>query len=160
VVIGVGDKLPNVPVKILATDGARDVSILDYCGDGRVVLFAVPGAFTPECSARHLPGFLDRHHAFLSHGIAKIGCIAVNDSFVMDAWAKANSVCDRITMLADGNGALTAAMGMTLDARPYGMGLRSQRYAMVIDRGVVAKLFVDEPGAFDVSAAEKVLAPL
>lgn len=156
----VGDKLPGVALKTLTPDGVRDVSVQDLCRQGTTILFAVPGAFTPQCSARHLPGFVERAAAFKAKGVDRIACVAVNDAFVMGAWARANNVGETLFMLADGNGEFTCAAGLDADARPYGMGLRSQRYAMVVKDGVVTQLFVDPPGAFEVSAAENVLSRL
>ncbi|MCB2108667.1 MAG: peroxiredoxin [Rhodobacteraceae bacterium] len=158
--VNVGDTLPDIVIKEMTADGPRDVSILDACGSGTAVVFAVPGAFTPACSAQHLPGFIQRIDAFKAKGVSAIICIAVNDVFVMDAWARANNVNGRIRMLADGNGALTRALGLQLDLRPYGLGVRSQRFAMVVKGGKVATLLVDEAGAFEVSAAGHVLANL
>jgi peroxiredoxin len=132
----------------------------DLCARGTSVIFALPGAFTPQCSARHLPGFLEHASDFKSKSVDRLACIAVNDVFVMDAWARLNNVDGRILMLADGNGDFTRACGLETDARPYGMGLRSQRYAMVVKDGRVTHLYIDEPGAFEVSAAAYVLSKL
>ena len=155
--VAVGQHLPNISLKTMTPDGVRDVALADFCRGKRVVFFAVPGAFTPACSARHLPGFLERSEALTRAGVDRIACIAVNDAFVMAAWARDNGVNDRIVMLADGNGEFSRAAGLDHDARPFGMGLRSQRYAMVVEDGVVKMLFVDPPGGFEVSSAEHVL---
>lgn len=158
--INIGQRLPDIALKTMTPEGVRDIALADLTRGKRVVIFAVPGAFTPACSARHLPGFLERHDALKAHGIDIIACVAVNDAFVMDAWARDNAVNGRVVMLADGNGEFARAVGLDLDARPYGMGVRSQRYAMVVEDGVVKSLFVEAPGAFEVSAAENVLASL
>ena len=126
-------------------------------GGKKVVLFALPGAFTPTCSAKHLPGFVNNFQAIKAKGVDAIACLSVNDAFVMDAWGKDQNVEDKVMMLADGNGDFTKAVGLTMDGTGYGMGLRSQRYAMVIDNGVVKTLNVEAPGAFEVSSAESVL---
>jgi peroxiredoxin len=156
--VRIGDPVPDVPVQTLASDGPQPVSLAALSRTGRLVLFAVPGAFTPACSARHLPGFVEHAADFKAKGVATLACLAVNDAFVMAAWGRSNAVGDRVLMLADGNGDFTRAMGLIQDARPYGMGLRSQRYAMVAERGRISHLFVEEPGAFEVSAAPYVLA--
>jgi peroxiredoxin len=128
-------------------------------GGKKVVLFSVPGAFTPTCSAKHLPGFVERADEILGKGVDTIACMAVNDVFVMHAWGK-SAKADRILMLADGNGEFTRALGLELDATGFGMGQRSQRFALVADDGVVSDLFVESPGEFRVSSAEYVLARL
>jgi peroxiredoxin len=128
-------------------------------GGKKVVLFSVPGAFTPTCSAKHLPGFVERADEILGKGVDTIACMAVNDVFVMHAWGK-SAKADRILMLADGNGEFTRALGLELDATGFGMGQRSQRFALVADDGVVSDLFVESPGEFRVSSAEYVLAKL
>jgi peroxiredoxin len=158
--IRIADSIPDVRVKMMAQGKVEDVSMADVCATGTSVIFAVPGAFTPACSARHLPGLLEHAADFKAKGVARVACIAVNDVFVMDAWARANHVDGRILMLADGNGEFTRACGLESDARPYGMGLRSQRYAMVVKEGRVAHLYIDEPGTFEVSAAAAVLSKL
>jgi peroxiredoxin len=128
-------------------------------GGKKVVLFSVPGAFTPTCSAKHLPGFVERADEILGKGVDTIACMAVNDVFVMHAWGK-GARADRILMLADGNGEFTRALGLELDATGYGMGQRSQRFALIADDGVVSDLFVESPGEFRVSSAEYVLSKL
>jgi peroxiredoxin len=136
------------------------VAIDDFCKGRRVALFAVPGAFTPTCSARHLPGFVTSHDALKARGIDAIACVSVNDVFVMDAWGHAQNVGDKVHMLADGNGLFAEKMGLVMDGHKFGMGSRSQRYSMVVEDGVVRHLNVEEPGAFAVSSAEYMLAQL
>jgi peroxiredoxin len=123
----------------------------------RVALFAVPGAFTPTCSAKHLPGFIGQAEALKAKGIDEIACVSVNDAFVMDAWGKSQNADDKVAMLADGNGAFSRALGLEMDASKFGMGQRSKRFSMVVDDGVVQALNVEEPGAFSVSSAEHML---
>ena len=159
-VIKVGDSLPNASLKALGRDGLFDVAITEICATGTTVIFALPGAYTPQCSARHLPGFLELAEDFKARGVARIICMSVNDAFVMDAWARHNHVHDKIIMLADGNGVFARATGQDLHARAYGMGVRSQRYAMVVKSGIITHFFVEEPGAFEVSAAAHVLSKL
>jgi len=156
--VRIGDPVPDVPVQTLDNNGLATVSVATLAQDGRLVLFAVPGAFTPACSARHLPGFVEHAADFKEKGVAALACIAVNDAFVMDAWGRANQANEHVRLLADGNAQFTRAMGLEHDSRPFGMGLRSQRYAMVAERGRITHLFVEEPGAFEVSAAPYVLA--
>lgn len=157
--IQAGDRIPDASVSVMTSDGPKPVSTADLFKGKRVVLFAVPGAFTPTCSAKHLPGFVDNAEDLLSRGVDEIVCMAVNDVFVMNAWGKSANA-DRITMLADGNGDFTRALGLELDASGFGMGQRSQRFALIADDGVVTRLFVEAPGEFRVSAAEHVLAEL
>jgi glutaredoxin/glutathione-dependent peroxiredoxin len=153
----VGDSLPDVTLKTMGETGPKDIAIKSLCASGATVIFALPGAYTPQCSARHLPGFLEHAADFKAKGVDRIACLSVNDVFVMDAWAKHNHVDDKVLMLADGNAEFTRAAGLDLDARGYGMGVRSQRYAMVIKNGAVTHMFIEEPGAFEVSAAAHVL---
>lgn len=157
--IKVGDRLPEATLKRLG-DGIHDVSTRDIFAGKRVVLFAVPGAFTPTCSARHLPGYIEHFEALRAKGIDTIACMAVNDPFVMSAWQKQQNVPEGLLMLSDGNAEFTRKLGLELDATPFGMGIRSQRFALVAEDGVVTHLFVDAPGEFRVSAAEHVLAML
>ncbi|MDE2334532.1 MAG: peroxiredoxin [Rhodospirillales bacterium] len=157
--IKVGDKLPSMKLSMATTDGPKEVSTDDVF-KGRVVMFAVPGAFTPTCSAKHLPGFLQNIDAIKAKGVDSIVCMAVNDAFVMGAWAKDQGVDGRIVMLADGSGAFTKALGLELDLIARGLGTRSQRFALVAEDGVVRHLAVEQPGGFDVSRAEAVLAAL
>lgn len=156
--INVGDRIPEVALKRLR-DGLETV---DTCAlfDGRkAVLFAVPGAFTPTCSARHLPGYIEHFERFRSRGI-EVFCMAVNDPFVMQAWAKAHAVPDGLQMLSDGNGDFTRALGLEMDASSSGMGRRSRRFALYVENGVVRSCFIEQPGRFEVSSAEHVLAQL
>lgn len=156
--IAVGDRIPQATLNILK-DGVQAVSTDDVFAGKKVVLFAVPGAFTPTCSAKHLPGFVQHIAEFRERGVA-VACLSVNDAFVMDAWAKDQDVPEDISMLADGNGSLTHAMGLEMDGTPFGMGKRAKRFALVAEDGVVKQLFVDAPGEFKVSSAEHVLSEL
>jgi len=158
--IKAGDTLPSMKLMAATPDGPREISTDDIFHGKRVVLFAVPGAFTPTCSARHLPGFVENAAAFKEKGIDSIVCLAVNDAFVMGAWAKAQDVGDAIIMLADGSAQFTKALGLELDLVSRGLGVRSQRFALVADDMKVTLLAVEKPGDFDVSRAEAVLATL
>ena len=158
--IKVGDKIPAAKLQIKTKDGVQTKTTDEIFGGKKVVLFALPGAFTPTCSAKHLPGFVNNHQALKSKGIDSVACLSVNDAFVMDAWGKDQGVEDKVLMLADGNGEFTKAVGLTMDGTGYGMGLRSQRYAMVLDNGVIKTLNVEAPGAFEVSSAEAILKAL
>ena len=158
--IKVGDSLPSMKLTAATADGPKELSTEEVFGGKKVVLFAVPGAFTPTCSARHLPGFLQNADALKSKGVDTIACIAVNDPFVMGAWAKDQAVDGTILMLADGSGVFTKALGLELDLTARGLGVRSQRYAMTVDNGRVTSLAVEPPGGFDVSRAETVLESL
>jgi glutaredoxin/glutathione-dependent peroxiredoxin len=158
--IKVGDKIPAAKLQIKTKDGVQTKTTDEIFGGKKVVLFALPGAFTPTCSAKHLPGFVNNHQALKSKGIDSVACLSVNDAFVMDAWGKDQGVEDKVMMLADGNGEFTKAVGLTMDGTGYGMGLRSQRYAMVLDNGVIKTLNVEAPGAFEVSSAEAILKAL
>ena len=156
--IKAGDKIPSVTVKQLSSDGMQDLATDSVFGGKKVVMFTVVGAFTPTCSAKHLPGFVQNLDKFKEQGI-EVACLAVNDPFVMKAWSEA-SKADGITMLADGNGTFTKALGLEMDGTRYGLGKRSQRYAMVVDNGVVKALNVEKAGAFDVSSADAILKAL
>ena len=158
--IKVGDALPTLTMAEATPDGPKQVSTADLFTGHKVVLFAVPGAFTPTCSARHLPGYTDNVAAFKDKGVDRVVCMAVNDPFVMRAWAKDQNVGDEMVMLADGSAHFTRALGMELDLSARGLGIRSQRFALVAENGVVTHLAVEAPGEFDVSAAESVLAVL
>jgi peroxiredoxin (alkyl hydroperoxide reductase subunit C) len=160
IMIKLGDKIPSMKLMTATPDGPREVDTGELFGTGKVVLFAVPGAFTPTCSAKHLPGFLQHAAEFKAKGVDRIVCMAVNDAFVMGAWAKDQKTGNHITMLADGSGAFTRALGLELDLVARGLGVRSQRFALVTENGVVTHLAVEEPGGFDVSRAEAVLATL
>jgi peroxiredoxin len=140
--------------------GPKPVSTDDLFAGKKVVLFALPGAFTPTCSAKHLPGFIQHADEIRQKGVDAIACLSVNDAFVMGAWGDQQKAGDKVMMLADGNGDLTKALGLTMDGSRFGMGQRSQRYSMVVDNGVVKELNVEEPGAFAVSSAEHVMKQL
>jgi peroxiredoxin len=158
--IKVGERLPEAKFTVMGEDGPTQVSSGDLFKGKKVVLFAVPGAFTPTCSEQHLPGFIGLADALKGKGVATIACTAVNDVFVLNAWAKARGAHD-ITMLADGNGDFAKALGLDIDLSPFGLGRRSQRYAMVVDDGVVSYLAVeDSPPQHEKASAEKILASL
>jgi glutaredoxin/glutathione-dependent peroxiredoxin len=154
--IKVGDRIPDVPLAIATPDGPQPTTSTAYFAGKRVALFAVPGAFTPTCSARHLPSYVDKAGELKAKGIDEIAAISVNDAFVMGAWNKADG-SDDITMLADGNGEFADAVGLTMDGSKFGMGKRSQRYSMVVNDGVVEKLNVEAPGEYNASSAEILL---
>ncbi len=158
--IKTGDRIPESKLKVMGTDGPANVDAAELLGKGRVVLFSVPGAFTPTCSAKHLPGFVEKAPELRAKGVRKIVCLAVNDVFVMNAWGKSAGVGDAIVMAADGNGEFSRALGLELDARGSGMGMRGQRFALVIEDGVVKQVHVEAPGEFKVSSAEHVLSSL
>lgn len=157
--ISVGDKVPSVPVMIATPDGPQKADSADILGKGKVALFAVPGAFTPTCSAKHLPGFVQNADALKAKGVDRIVCMAVNDAFVMKAWGESQGAKD-VVMVADGNGELSRAMGLTMDAQGFGMGERSKRFSAIIEDGVVKALNVEGPGEFKVSSAEHMLGQL
>lgn len=154
--IETGQSLPDATFMTMGEDGPAPMSGDDLFKGKRVVLFAVPGAYTPTCSAKHLPGFKDHSAALKAKGIDVIACTSVNDVFVMDAWGKSQDA-DGVVMLADGNGAFAQSIGLEMDASGFGMGTRSQRYAMVVNDGKVEQLFIEGPGEFKVSSAEHVL---
>jgi glutaredoxin/glutathione-dependent peroxiredoxin len=158
--IAVGDKIPSAKLKTMTAEGPKDISTEDIFNGKKVVLFAVPGAFTPTCSAKHLPGFVEKTAEIKGKGVDTIACLAVNDAFVMGAWGKAQNTGDKILMLADGAAAFTKQLGLDLDLTGPGMGVRSKRYAMVVDNGVVKALNVEAPGAFEVSSADAMLKAL
>jgi peroxiredoxin len=155
--IRVNDRIPDATLKIARPDGIRDVSTRELFGGRKVVLFAVPGAFTPTCSAKHLPGFVQNAEAIRRKGVDAIVCLAVNDAFVMGAWARDQNVGDEVVMAADGNGEFARALGLDFDGAKFGMGRRAQRFALVAEDGVVKKLAVEAPGKFEVSSAEAIL---
>lgn len=157
--ISQGDTIPDLQLTKAGADGPEPIGTHDLMGQGKTVLFAVPGAFTPTCSARHLPGYVDHKDAFAAKGVDRIVCTSVNDAFVMGAWGE-SADADGIVMLADGNGEFAKAMGLVMDAEGFGMGKRSQRYAAIIEDGKVARLAVEEGGSFGVSSAEDVLSHL
>jgi glutaredoxin/glutathione-dependent peroxiredoxin len=158
--VSVGDKIPDVEVRTMGPDGPVAVRTAEVLGAGRVVLFAVPGAFTPGCTKVHLPGFVQHADELMGKGVSKVACVAVNDAWVMDAWARSQGAEDKILMLADGNGEFTRAMGLEFDATGIGLGVRSQRYAAVIEDGVIARLDVERVPGVDVSSCEAVLSHL
>ena len=155
--IKVGDRIPEAAFLKATPDGPEPVASADFFKGRRIALFAVPGAFTPTCSARHLPGFVEKADDLKAKGIDEIACTAVNDAFVLGAWAQQGEAADKVTMLADGNGDFARAIGLEFDAGKFGMGRRSQRYSMVVNDGVVEQLNVEEPGAFNVSSADYML---
>jgi glutaredoxin/glutathione-dependent peroxiredoxin len=157
--IKAGDKIPASTFKVMSESGPTAVTTAELFAGKKVVLFSVPGAFTPTCSAKHLPGFVERADEFFARGVDTIACVAVNDVFVMNAWGKSANASN-ITMLADGNGEFARAVGLELDASGFGMGQRSQRFALIVNDGVVSKVFVENPGEFKVSSAEHVLSAL
>jgi peroxiredoxin len=154
--IQVGDRLPDVPLAIGTSEGPKPTTSGEFFAGKRVALFAVPGAFTPTCSARHLPSYVDKAGELKSQGIDEIACISVNDPFVIAAWGKADGSVD-ITMIADGNGAFADAVGLTMDGSKFGMGKRSQRYSMIVNDGVVEQLNIEAPGEYRASSAEHML---
>ena len=158
--IKVGDSIPSMKLTAATADGPKETSTDEVFGGKKVVLFAVPGAFTPTCSVRHLPGYLQNLGAMHVKGVDTVACLAVNDGFVMAAWAKDQAVDGRIEMLADGSGAFTKALGLELDLTARGLGIRAQRFAMVVQDKHVVSISVEKPGDFDVSKAESVLAAL
>jgi peroxiredoxin len=155
--IKIGDTIPEAKLTQATAEGPRELSTRDLFGGKTVVLFGVPGAFTPTCSAKHLPGFVQNAEQLKGKGISTIACLSVNDAFVIDAWGKNQNVGDKVMMLADGNADFTKAVGLEMDGTGYGMGLRSKRYSMVVDDGVVTQLNLEKPGAFEVSNAETIL---
>lgn len=157
--ISKGDALPNVTLVKPTENGPEQVQSADYFAGKKVALFAVPGAFTPTCSAKHLPGFVEKAEELKAKGVDEIVCTSVNDPFVMGAWQKADGSSD-ITFLADGNGDFAKAIGLTMDGSGFGLGTRSQRYSMIVDDGKVAELNVEAPGDFSVSSAEHLLGQL
>ncbi len=158
--IAKGDKVPNATVMMASSEGPQQAQTQDVLGAGKVALFAVPGAFTPTCSAKHLPGFVEQADAFKAKGVDKIVCMSVNDAFVMDAWGANQNASGKVEMMADGNGEFTRALGLTMDGAAFGMGERSQRFSAIIENGVVQELNVEAPGAFEVSSAEYMLEQL
>ncbi len=158
--IKIGDHIPAATLMQMKDGGPKPVSTDDLFKGKKVALFALPGAFTPTCSAKHLPGFIQQAGALKAKGIDAIACLSVNDAFVMGAWGDAQGAGDTVMMLADGNGDFTRAVGLELDGTKFGMGKRSQRYSMVVDNGVVKVLNVEAPGAFEVSSAEHMLSQL
>ena len=155
--ISVGDRIPQATLMKATSEGPQPVSSEEYFRGRRIALFSVPGAFTPTCSARHLPGFVEKADQLKKHGIDEIACTAVNDAFVLAAWAASGDAVEKVTMLADGNGEFARAIGLEADSSKFGMGMRGKRYSMVVSDGVVEQLNIEEPGAFNVSSAEYLL---
>ncbi len=155
--IQVGDRVPSATLLKATAEGPEPVETDAFFAGRKVALFSVPGAFTPTCSARHLPGFVDRAEELKGKGVDEIACVAVNDAFVLQAWAQQSGAEDKVTMLSDGNGDFSKALGLTMDASKFGMGTRGQRWSAIVDDGVVRELNVEEPGAFSVSSAEFLL---
>jgi len=158
--IKVGEKLPTVSLKYMNKDGMQTATTDELFKGKKAILFGLPGAFTPTCSAKHLPGFVTHAADLKKKGVDLIACLSVNDAFVMDAWGKAQNAGDKVLMLADGNADFAKATGLTMDGSGYGMGLRTSRWAMVLDDGKVKTLNVEAPGAFEVSSAEAVMKAL
>lgn len=158
--ISAGDKVPSTTLMEMTAEGPGPVNSDELFNGKKVVLFAVPGAFTPLCSGQHLPGFISNADAILAKGVDTIVCLSVNDAFVMGAWGEAQGAGDKVRMVADGNGEFTAAMGLEMDGSGFGLGTRSQRYAMIVDNGVISQLNVEEGRNFEASKAETILAAL
>ncbi|WP_448189101.1 redoxin family protein [Azospirillum sp. sgz301742] len=158
--INVGDTIPSVTLKHLTDNGMQEVNTGDLFKGKKVVLFSLPGAFTPTCSAKHLPGFVQNADAIKAKGVQEIVCLAVNDPFVMRAWGEKNGVDGKVFLLPDGNAAFTEALGLTMDGSGFGLGKRGQRFVLVAEDGKVTHLAVEQPGQFEVSSAEAVMAKL
>lgn len=158
--IKVGDTIPSMKLMTATPDGPKEISTDEIFKGKKVVMFAVPGAFTPTCSLKHLPGFLENADAIRAKGVDQIVCLAVNDAFVLGAWAKENAVNGKVTMLADGSGSFTKALGLELDLMARGLGIRSQRFALIAEDGKVTHIAVEQPGGFEVSKAEAILGQL
>ncbi|WP_300527769.1 peroxiredoxin [Maricaulis sp.] len=158
--ISVGDRLPDATLMTMTADGPNQLSTADIFAGKTVALFALPGAFTPTCSAKHLPGFIEKSAEIKGKGVDTIACLSVNDVFVMDAWGKSQGAGEDVLMLADGNAQFAKAIGLEFDGSGFGMGVRAQRFSMIVKDGVVAELNVEEPGAFEVSSADHILGQL
>jgi peroxiredoxin len=158
--IAVGDKIPDVKVQVATPEGPKPAQTGELLGAGKVVLFGVPGAFTPTCSDYHLPGFVLRSEDITAKGVDTIACLSVNDAFVMKAWGEAQEVGDKVVLIADGAGAFTKELGLEFDLSGAGLGVRSRRFAAIIENGVVTDLALEEGGGLDVSSADSVLAKL
>jgi peroxiredoxin len=158
--IKAGDKMPAGTFKTMTKDGPQNLTTDQLFAGKKVVLFSVPGAFTPTCDAKHLPGFVEKAGELKAKGVDTVACMAVNDVFVMNAWGKHSGVEEKVLMLADGNGDYARALGLELDASGFGMGIRGQRFALIVDNGVAKGVFVEGPGEFKVSSAEHVLGQL
>jgi glutaredoxin/glutathione-dependent peroxiredoxin len=158
--IKVGDRIPSAKLRHMTAEGPKEISTDDIFKGKKVVLFAVPGAFTPTCSVKHLPSFVQNADAIKAKGVDTIACLAVNDAFVMGAWGKAQGTDGKVLMLADGNATFTKELGLEMDGSGFGLGTRSKRYAMIVQDGVVKQLNVENPGAFEVSSADAVMKAL
>ena len=158
--IKVGDRVPAGTLTVVTKDGPQKVSAEDFFKGRKVVLFSVPGAFTPTCDAKHLPGFVEKAADIKGKGVDAIACMAVNDAFVMKAWGKAQNTDGKVEMIADGNAEYTKALGLEMDASGYGMGIRGQRFSLLVDDGVVKQVNVEQKDEFKVSSAEHVLTQL
>ena len=158
--IQVGGKIPSVKVKVVRADGTKEANSAELFAGKKAVLFAVPGAFTPLCSAQHLPGFVSKADEMKKKGVDEVFCLSVNDGWVMDAWGKDRGALGKVTLIADGSGEFTRAVGLELDASGAGLGVRSQRYAAIVEDGVVKHLAVEKPMKFEVSSAEAILQKL
>jgi glutaredoxin/glutathione-dependent peroxiredoxin len=158
--IKVGDRMPSGTLTQITKDGPQKISADEYFKGRKVVLFSLPGAFTPTCDAKHLPGFVEKAADIKSKGVAAVACLSVNDAFVMKAWGKAQNTDGKVDMLADGNADYTKALGLEMDASGFGMGIRGQRFSVVVDDGVVKQLNIEPKGEFQVSSAEHVLTQL
>ena len=158
--IQIGDKLPATSFMTMTENGPETVESDSYFSGKKVALFSVPGAFTPTCSAKHLPGYVDKADALKAKGVDEIACTAVNDAFVMGAWSKSAGADDSVTMLADGNGLFAKSVGLEMDGSKFGLGQRGQRFSMVVNDGVVEQLNVEAPGEFKVSSADHMLGQL
>jgi peroxiredoxin len=158
--IAVGDKIPDVAVQVAGPDGPQPVKTGELLGHGKVVLFGLPGAFTPTCNDYHLPGFVLRAEDLQAKGVDKIACVSVNDAFVMKAWGEANEVGDKVTLIADGSATFTKALGLEVDLTGGGLGIRSKRYAAILQDGVISDLAVEETLGLERSSADAVLAKL
>ena len=152
--IQIGDRIPDMTLTKATDEGPQPIQTGEYFAGRKVALFSVPGAFTPTCSARHLPGFVERAEELRGKGVDEVACVSVNDAFVMGAWGKQAGAEGKVTMLADGNGDFADALGLSADFSKFGMGKRGQRWSAIVDDGVVSQLNVEEPGAFSVSSAE------
>ena len=158
--IKVGDKMPSGTLTVITKDGPHKVSADEFFANKKVVLFSVPGAFTPTCDAKHLPGFVEKASDLKGKGVDTIACMAVNDAFVMKAWGKAQNTDGKVEMVADGNAEYTKALGLEIDATGFGMGIRGQRFSLLVDNGTVKQVNVEQKGEFKVSSAEHVLTQL
>lgn len=158
--IKVGDKIPSVTLRFLTTEGMQSVSSDEFFAGKRVAVFGLPGAYTRTCSSRHLPGYVTNADALKKKGIDAVACVSVNDAFVMDAWGKDHGAPGKVVMLGDGSAELTEALGLSIDRTSAGMGIRSQRYSMIVDNGVVTALNIEPSGEYGVSSAEAMLEKL